>query len=106
VMPFALFYAMMSDYVASGIPHTAGEVFEVTGYEDGEGSVERSLLNGASYRFLMKTGGDMVGRTNTKTVVMDGFSVRIRPRIFLWNTKISRETTGMLLKEKGWQETK
>ena len=103
VMPFALFCAMMEDYSAAGIPHTTGEVFEVTGYDDEEGHAERSLLNGASFRFLMETGGDLVGCTAPKTVKLDGFSVHICPKVFLWDTASSTDVLKKILSEKGWR---
>ena len=102
IMPFALFYKMMSDYVDEGIAYTVGEVFLVNGYEDKNGYKQVDLLNKASFNFLKKSGGIQIGAMPQKKVDLKGFSVYITPQVFIWDTNKSLYAIKNILSEKGW----
>ena len=102
-MPFALFYAMMSDYVHNGVAQTVGEVYSIDRYET-QGSIYVSgLINLASYRFLLKCGGIELGATGQKQVKLEQYAIWKTPHIFLWNTIDARNIIRQELTERGWR---
>lgn len=81
-----LFLEMMLFFERSGKPYVTGEVYKVTEFEDESGQHSCDMLNMASYSTLLQTGGKPLGQTPPRKMVLDGFSVTVRPQIFLWES--------------------
>ena len=102
-LPYALFFAMMSDYVKNGIALTVGEVYTIDKYQTAGSVYESGLLNLASYRFLRDCSGVELGVTAQKRVPLEQFSVWKTPHILCWNTKHALTTIHRELTNKEWE---
>ena len=102
-LPYALFFAMMSDYEKNGVALTVGEVYTIDKYQTAGRVYESGLLNLASYRFLLNCGGVELGVTAQKRVPLERFSVWKTPHIFCWNTKHALTAIRRELTNKEWE---
>ena len=102
-MPYALFYAMMSEYVKRGVGLTVGEVYAIDRYRTEGRTFESGLFNLASYRFLLGCGGVELGCTGQKQVDLENYSVWKTPHILLWNTENALTVIRRELKNRDWE---
>ena len=86
-MPYALFYAMMNEYVKRGVGLTIGEVYAIDRYRTAGQTFESGLFNLASYRFLLGCGGVELGCTKQKQVDLENYSVWKTPHVLFWDTE-------------------
>ena len=102
-MPYALFYAMMQEYIKRGVELTAGEVYEIDQYRTADQTFKSGLLNMASYRFLLNCGGVELGCTAQKQVDLEHYSVWKTPHILLWHTKDAAAAIRRELTNRKWE---
>ena len=102
-MPYALFYAMMSEYIKRGVGLTVGEVYTIDQYQTEGQTFESGLLNLASYRFLLKCGGIELGCTEQKRVDLEAYSVWKTPHILFWNTSDAMASIRQELTNREWE---